>query len=242
MKNSSRVKITTLCAALTLALLIPTAHAGFFDNKAPTSDWMVEGAGVTAPKGYRVMCQTQPALCAADQTQHVATKIPASFTSGGDTNAMSQERWNQIVDTNDTINWKISPASDKDMYGVSDVWSMPSRYGDCEDYAIAKKWELLRKGFKPEQLLYTVVEGRLSAYHAVLVVRTQWGDYVLDNMTDEVLPWRETGYTFVIRQSTNNPSQWVRLESRAEQPPVYAQTADTKHSADLFSMPTIKAD
>jgi hypothetical protein len=32
-------------------------------------------------------------------------------------------------------------------------------------------------------------------------VRTDHGEYMLDNMTDEVLTWHETGYTFVKRQA-----------------------------------------
>lgn len=242
----SRVTKTSLFTTVTIALLATAtpSYAGFFNNDAPASDWMVESTPVTAPKGYRVMCETQPALCAPDRadTNQVAVKVPASFTTGTPDSEMKQKRWEQLVEVNDNINWKISPATDKDMFGVSDVWSMPSRYGDCEDYAIAKKWELLRKGFAPEQLLYAVVKGRISAYHAVLVVRTQWGDYVLDNMTQEVLPWKETGYTWVIRQSTKNPSQWVRLQERAEQPPAYAQTADAQQSTSIFSLPTMRAD
>lgn len=222
------VKTSTFITALTLILSAPVAQAGFFDNGVPESDWMVESEVVTAPKGYRTMCQTQPALCEPDKASQQMVKVPASFTTGQSTEEAKQEMWEKLVDVNDSINWKISPASDKDIFGTPDVWTMPRRYGDCEDYAIAKKWELLRLGFKPEQLLYAVVEGKLSPYHAVLVVRTEWGTYVLDNMEKDVLPWRETGYTWVIRQSTQDPSKWVKLENRAEQPPIYAQTADAQ--------------
>lgn len=224
-----------------LSSSVSMAHANLFESTPPQSSWMVESTPVTAPKGYRMMCQTQPGLCSADRISHETVKVAASLKTGAPKDRMHQERWNQIVDVNNLVNWKISPATDRDMFGVADVWSMPSRYGDCEDYAIAKKWELLRQGFKPEQLLYAVVKGTVSPYHAVLVVRTQWGDYVLDNMREEVLPWKETGYTWVIRQSTKDPSKWVRLANRAEQPPVYTQTSDiNQHSTSVFTLPTIK--
>jgi predicted transglutaminase-like cysteine proteinase len=51
--------------------------------------------------------------------------------------------------------------------------------------------------------------------HAVLTVRTNRGEYVLDNLNKDVLPWSKTGYRFVKRQSQRNPNVWVSLGNDA---------------------------
>jgi predicted transglutaminase-like cysteine proteinase len=48
--------------------------------------------------------------------------------------------------------------------------------------------------------------------HAVLTVTSDKGDYVLDNQTEKILLWSETGYHFVKRQSQSNPNVWVSLD------------------------------
>ena len=45
----------------------------------------------------------------------------------------------------------------------------------------------------------------------MLTVKTDKGDFVLDNQEEEVLLWSETGYRFVKRQSQSNPNVWVAL-------------------------------
>ena len=42
----------------------------------------------------------------------------------------------------------------------------------------------------------------------MLVVRTDTGDFVLDNLTDRVLDWRKTGYTFLRMQNPQAPNRW----------------------------------
>ncbi|HXV30629.1 MAG TPA: transglutaminase-like cysteine peptidase, partial [Sinorhizobium sp.] len=48
--------------------------------------------------------------------------------------------------------------------------------------------------------------------HAVLTVRTDRGDFILDNMRSKVLLWSETEYTFLKRQSSENAGRWVKLQ------------------------------
>jgi predicted transglutaminase-like cysteine proteinase len=42
-------------------------------------------------------------------------------------------------------------------------------------------------------------------------VKTDKGDFILDNQEEQVLLWSDTGYRFVKRQSQNNPNNWVSL-------------------------------
>jgi predicted transglutaminase-like cysteine proteinase len=47
--------------------------------------------------------------------------------------------------------------------------------------------------------------------HAVLTVKSDKGEYVLDNQTDDIVLWSDTGYRFVKRQSQSDPNVWVAL-------------------------------
>ena len=124
---------------------------------------------------------------------------------------MTAERWSQLQVVNRAINTRVAPREDAEIYGVSDYWTAGAHVGDCEDYMIAKKQALIAAGWAADQVLYAVVVGIETPHHAVLVVRTDRGDFVLDNLRDEILPWEETGYRFVVRQSSENPHRWVHV-------------------------------
>ena len=78
-------------------------------------------------------------------------------------------------------------------------------YGDCEDYVLQKRRMLIQAGWPREALLITVVRDRKDEGHAMLTVKTDKGEFILDNQTDEILPWTDTGYRFVKRQVAVRP-------------------------------------
>ena len=53
--------------------------------------------------------------------------------------------------------------------------------------------------------LITVVRDKKGDGHAVLTVKTDKGEFILDNQNEDVLLWSETGYRFVKRQSQSDP-------------------------------------
>jgi hypothetical protein len=92
-------------------------------------------------------------------------------------------------------------------------WSyLDGGYGDCEDYVLLKRHIFIQSAWPREALLVTVVRDKDEEGHAVLTVITDKGDYVLDNQTEDILLWSETGYRFVKRQSQSNPNLWVSLD------------------------------
>lgn len=110
---------------------------------------------------------------------------------------------------NADINRQVRAISDQSQYSRAEVWTLPSaRGGDCEDFALLKKKRLIEQGFPAHQLLIATVLDHNHAPHAVLVMRTTVGDYVLDNLTNRVLTWRDTGYTFLKMQDPQAPHQW----------------------------------
>ena len=94
------------------------------------------------------------------------------------------------------MNRAIAPISDAALDGVPEFWTYPTSAGDCEDYLLLKKRELEKLGFDSGSLLITVVLDEKNEGHAVLMVATKSGDYVLDNRRNDILLWSDTGYTF----------------------------------------------
>ena len=110
------------------------------------------------------------------------------------------------------VNAAIKPLSDMDHWGVIDQWDYPADgKGDCEDYALYKRKLLIAEGFPREALLMTVVKDGHYEGHAILTVKTNHGEFVLDNLHNEIKLWNKTGYRFVKRQSQSDPNLWVQI-------------------------------
>jgi predicted transglutaminase-like cysteine proteinase len=101
--------------------------------------------------------------------------------------------------------------TDMDHWGVEDRWGLAEDgYGDCEDYQLVKRKRLVAAGFSRRALRMTAVIDGDGEPHAVLMVRTDRGDFILDNKRDTVLPWRQTGYVYLQREGATG-STWVSL-------------------------------
>ena len=105
------------------------------------------------------------------------------------------------------------PMTDREIFGREEVWAYPTEVGDCEDFVLLKRKKLMEAGFSAADLLITVVRKPDGEGHAVLTLRTQSGDFVLDNLNDEVKLWTETRYTFLKRQSSTDTGRWVTIEN-----------------------------
>ena len=117
------------------------------------------------------------------------------------------------------INNKITWQSDLDRYGLEERWTMPlafdlGRYGDCEDFALEKRRLLLQMGIPAGALALATTTSKATGSHALLVIRTTQGDYVLDNTTPWVLPWAETDYKWITIQEGGNLLQWRAVAAR----------------------------
>jgi predicted transglutaminase-like cysteine proteinase len=150
------------------------------------------------PIGHYEYCKSNPKTCGA-----VNDDGPLQLT---------EAKWKTLLKVNYAANSSIEPLTDQEIYGVEERWVMPTTVGDCEDYVLLKQKMLIQRGFSSSDLLITVVLQPNGDGHAVLVVRTDRGDFVLDNMRNKVLLWSDTEYTFLKRQSSNNAGQWVKIE------------------------------
>ncbi|NTE55535.1 transglutaminase-like cysteine peptidase [Agrobacterium tumefaciens] len=151
------------------------------------------------PIGHYEFCQTYQSECQ-----------PTSVDTGP--MKLTEERWKTMLDVNYTANTTITPMTDMEIYGVEERWAYPTTVGDCEDFVLLKRKMLMNKGFSASNLLITVVLQPNGEGHAVLTVRTDRGDFVLDNMRNKVMNWSETEYTYLKRQDTVNPGRWVKIQ------------------------------
>ena len=135
------------------------------------------------------------------------------------------------------VNEAIKPMTDLEHWGVVERWNYPDDgYGDCEDYVLLKRRMLIQAGWPREALLITVVRDKKGDGHAVLTIKTDRGEFVLDNQEPQVLPWTKTGYRFVKRQSQSDPNVWVSLDEPRRSPPPF-RPAEKKRNSRSRSRP-----
>ena len=152
-----------------------------------------------APIGWVEFCASNPGECAT---------IPSAPRDV----VLTPKAFKDLASVNRYVNESVKPLTDLEHWGTIEKWSYPDDgYGDCEDYVLLKRRLLIQAGWPREALLITVVRDRNGDGHAVLTVKTDRGEFILDNQTDEILPWFETGYRFVKRQSQKDPNVWVAL-------------------------------
>jgi predicted transglutaminase-like cysteine proteinase len=153
------------------------------------------------PHGFVRFCEANPLECSSDHGQE--SRFDASA-----------EQLKELDEINRSVNKDIAPATDLEVYGVNEYWTLPRTRGDCEDYALQKRHNLIKHGWPVSALLLTVVRDEKGEGHAVLTARTVQGDYILDNKIEDVRLWNKTPYQFVMRQSYLNPKVWVALDTR----------------------------
>jgi predicted transglutaminase-like cysteine proteinase len=152
-----------------------------------------------APIGWVEFCAENPGECRGDLME------PRDIV-------ISQAAWRDLIKVNRWVNETVKPMTDMDHWGVIERWSLPTDgYGDCEDYVLLKRKLLMDAGWPRQALLITVVRDKKGEGHAVLTVKTDKGEFILDNQNEKVLPWTETGYRFVKRQSQSDQNIWVAL-------------------------------
>ncbi|MGN6209303.1 transglutaminase-like cysteine peptidase [Asticcacaulis sp.] len=116
---------------------------------------------------------------------------------------------------NNRVNRTLIADTDARVYNVNDYWDAPAltpgARGDCEDFALIKRRLLIAQGIPAAALSLAIVRTRFNEDHAVLVVATKQGDFVLDNLAYRVRPWQKTGYYWVSRQAPGDDLAWVSL-------------------------------
>ena len=158
------------------------------------------GSETSVPYGWVDFCSRRPEECDVD-------RLPAADVR------LTEETWALLDKINRGVNAAIEPISNFDHWGTMlDHWDYPvDGKGDCKIYALYKRKLLLDQGFPRQALLMTIVRDLHGDGHAILTVKTDRGEFILDNLVDEIRPWSATGYRFVKRQSQEDPNRWVAI-------------------------------
>jgi predicted transglutaminase-like cysteine proteinase len=172
----------------------------------PAAVWRIARTGAATPiRAWVQFCQHQREECAVDPSE------PATIT-------LAPQAWQTLIRVNGQVNAAIKPMTDTKHWGVDDHWDLAEDgYGDCEDYQLVKRKRLVEAGFPRRALRMTVVMDEQGAGHAVMMVRTDRGDFILDNKRNAVLSWNQTGYTYVKREGDTG-STWASLEGAFASP------------------------
>lgn len=153
------------------------------------------------------MAFTQFCLRYADQCK------PQHMVFRGGPLRLTAERWADLKDVNGKVNATIIP--ERNTEGLAgEKWLISPSHGDCNDYAVTKRSELLERGWPARTLLLSEVVTSWGEHHLVLVVRTSAGDLVLDNMSAQIRPWARVPYQWVRIQTPKNPNYWASLGGR----------------------------
>jgi predicted transglutaminase-like cysteine proteinase len=195
-------------AALTAIVLldVSTAHA-FLVRPAL---FAAIGGATKAPSGWLQLCAANAEECKpmADQAREVT---------------LTPDLLQQLYEINKYVNDRVQWTSDSELYGNAERWAYPLDRGDCEDMVLLKRRMLAKAGWPQGALLITIVEERGQekqgkTRHAVLTVRSDRGEMILDNQTPEILFWYETNYRYLSRQSAADPNVWVSFGAEQTKP------------------------
>jgi predicted transglutaminase-like cysteine proteinase len=127
---------------------------------------------------------------------------------------LTEERWEDLKAVNRNVNARIVPEPNTEGL-AGEKWLINPGAGDCNDYAVSKRAELLKRGWPARALLLSEVVTSWGEGHLILVVRTSVGDVVLDNLTPQIRPWAKAPYRWVRMQTPRNPNFWASLGSRS---------------------------
>lgn len=183
-------------AALTAIVLLDGAPAHAF--LARPALFAALGSATKAPNGWLQLCAAN-----ADECKPTAGQARDM--------TLTPDLLQQLYEINKYVNDRVIWTSDAELYGTTERWAYPLDRGDCEDMVLLKRRMLAKAGWPLGALLITIVEerGRENTRHAVLTVRSDRGEMILDNQTPEILFWYESNYRYLSRQSAADPNVWV---------------------------------
>jgi predicted transglutaminase-like cysteine proteinase len=188
-----------LGAAIAAAALAATLNVTPAQAASERSLFVSVGAATRAPIGWTEFCAEYAGECETKQLE--ARDI-----------VLTAKAWKDLVRVNARVNDAIKPVTDLEHWGIAERWNYPDDgRGDCEDYVLLKRKLLMQAGWPRQALLVTVVRDKQGDGHAVLTVKTDRGEFILDNQNEEIVLWSDTGYQFVKRQSQTDPNVWIAL-------------------------------
>jgi predicted transglutaminase-like cysteine proteinase len=194
--RSSASAWRSIVAGLLLALATSASGRSLMDSNLSVP--IEEASPTLAPFQHVRFCMRYPDDCKSDPTETGVIELTAEVS----------ESLNQI---NRDVNAAIIPTQKSDGIDVNDRWTIAPTAGDCNDYAVTKRHQLLQSGLPARVLRLAVVKTRSGIGHLVLVVATSKGNLVLDNLVETIRPWQNTKYQWLKIQSAEDARYWYEV-------------------------------
>ena len=193
----------TVWCGLSFLAVILVGVGGAAAANASRMPMMMTTGKASQPIGHYEFCRSHVAECSVRSRDDERVRLTPA-------------KWNELVAINSGVNRTIRPATDEEIFGRPEVWAYPDKIGegDCEDLVLLKRRDLMNKGWPTGALLITVVRQPNGDGHAVLTVRTDRGDFILDNLEGRILEWNATDYEYLKRQSIRNSGTWVQINDK----------------------------
>ena len=194
-RNASTISLSSI---VLFALLGPVQGRSLIETGVVMP--ITEASPTLSPFQHVRFCLRYPTDCKSDPAQTTTVDLTAETLE-------SMQRVNRDV------NLSIMPVAKSDP--VADGgWTISPTSGDCNDYAVTKRHELLQKGLPAKALRLAVVKTQSGIGHLVLVVSTSKGNLVLDNLTETIVPWQFTKYQWMKIQSSADARYWFEIKPR----------------------------
>jgi predicted transglutaminase-like cysteine proteinase len=148
------------------------------------------------PFGHTFFCLRYPRDCARTDSTGA---LPVSQGA----------RWRKMNLVNTSVNTSIAPREDPDPVGSH--WLIAPLAGDCNDFAVTKRHELLKAGWPSSSLLLAEVTLiSTGEHHLILIVKSADEDWVLDNLKPVIMRLAATrnAYAWNRIESAHNPRLW----------------------------------
>ena len=168
------------------------------EKQGMKSSALYEGKHAIAPFAHVVFCHRYPRECTTTGNAAVVQLTPAK-------NA-------ELHAVNDEINASIRPQADSPDVLGGDIWTLSPAAGDCDDYAVTKRHELLKRGWPSGALRLTEGVTRQGEGHLVLIAVTDQGAEVLDNESSWITSPASAGLKWRSIQSASNPHVWLPFD------------------------------
>ncbi len=129
---------------------------------------------------------------------------------------LTQARLTDLLDVNRAVNRLIEPRANVDV--LHGEWNIAPEQGNCKDYAVTKRHELLARGWPSGALLLAEVVLASGEHHLVLVVRMREADLILDNLQSEIGTVAQSTYRWIRMQKQDNPNYWLAFDAAHPRP------------------------
>jgi predicted transglutaminase-like cysteine proteinase len=194
-RSASAISLSSIAL---LILLAPAQGRSLIETSMVMP--IAEASPTLSPFQHVRFCLRYPADCKSEPTETTTVELTA-------------ETLETMQRVNRDVNLSIMPVAKSDPI-ADGGWTISPVSGDCNDYAVTKRHELLQKGLPAKAARLAVVKTPSGIGHLVLVVSTNKGNLVLDNLSETIMPWQLTKYQWLKIQSSADARYWFEIKPR----------------------------